>query len=65
MQPMSKRDFEKLLQQYGCVLEKGGKEWKVKSVEGKTVCTIAVTHGKQEVKPIYVKIFLSAIGSQQ
>lgn len=64
MRPISRRDFEKLLRQYDCFLERGRKEWKVKSSDGKTVCIVAVTHGKQEVKPIYVKIFLNAIGGE-
>ena len=60
--PISKREFERLIKGYGCTLEKAGKEWKVKNSDGKTICTIAVTHGKQEVKPGYVSIFLKAIG---
>lgn len=60
--PMPFHRFKRLVRQYGCSVEKTRKEWRVIDGDGKPICNFAVTHGKQEVKPVYISLFLNAIG---
>jgi hypothetical protein len=61
--PTPKRKFEQLIKEHGCLLVKGNKEWKVLRADGTFVCSIAVRHGKQEIKAVYVKRFLQVMGA--
>jgi len=60
--PLPFRKFKQLVTQHGCFVERRAKEWQVVDARGNRVVAFAVTHGKQEVKPVYVQMFLSKMG---
>ena len=59
--PIPFRKFKRLVRQYGCSVVRRSKEWGVVNEFGKLICTFAVSHGKQEVKPVYIRQFLEAV----
>lgn len=56
--------FKQLVKQHGCYVERRTKEWQVVDAKGNRVVGFAVTHGKQEVKPVYVQMFLAKMGAK-
>lgn len=62
MGPIPLREFERMVKEAGFLTGRTAKnEGKILTPEGNLLMTFGIRHGRLEVKPVYVKRFLSLV----
>lgn len=52
--PIKRRDFEKIIREFGWYLEKGSIDWKLYDENASFLCAIKITHPGNEVIPMHI-----------